>query len=98
MITTINEFRKIYETEVKPLSHYIGDEPRVDDYARNWNEEMFLQEGSEPINITEPIFETPFKKSYFGGKHCKALNVKEVYAVADDKLWNKRKLLVMKYV
>lgn len=98
MFTSINEFKTYLETVKRPLSDYVGDNPSVDDFASNWNEEAFTYSDPDPVNVSEPILETAYKQAYFGGDINKAISVKEVYAVADDNNYKGRKLLVMKFV
>lgn len=74
---TILEPRNEKEVWMQTFDEVIGNK-KIDILCRNWNEEMFTMEGSEPFNISEPFHQIGDKK----------------YASADDKKWGKRKLLV----
>jgi hypothetical protein len=81
---------------VPSLASLVGENPKVDTWARRWNEERFIQLPTKPTNISEPILTEPTIHKFWTPDGT--VEAKYQFAIADDASSKKRKLLMARNV
>jgi len=100
-----NQLRKMAQKQLKPwqrtLSEFVGENPKVDDAARNWNEDEFLYSRPEAAKlITDVMHEGPLRNMFVWTEDHQpgSKMLRNQYAVASDKSYRGRYLLMARSV
>src|SRR3954447_23780814 len=81
LIALAQEARK-YKTAEEFVEAQLGKNPKVTAWARNWNEQQFALNDIQPVEISEPIHISYYRKAYWVGEIKELANQ---YAYATDK-------------